>query len=279
MSAEAELPVRVLLVESGPASGQVVRDAITGPSMMDGCELVTVATVAEAQAILTHQPIDLVVLDVDDSDAHSVLDVGKLRAAGQDIPIIVVNGPANADSAAAYAGAGARDYLPGAETGPSTLRRAMIYATARRRKDCIEDNRRSLANDRDLSSAGRVTSVSAHLAGHGSIRERRPEAFGDLVEQYLHLFREYLDPSGEPHARPLRMMERIATSIGDEGGGPRDLLDLHVVALERAIGGTTVERTSTLVFEGRLLALEMMGLLVDYYRLGHRRRIAPGDRA
>ncbi|WP_244423426.1 response regulator [Bradyrhizobium sp. ORS 375] len=269
----------MLLVESSRASGQSVRDAITDPAMMDDCELLPVATVAEAQVIMAHQPIDVVVLDIGDSDVHGVSGVGDLRAAGQAIPIIVVNGPASAEAARAYAEAGARDYLSSADAGPSSLRRAVIYATGRRRQDRIEDNRRSLANDRGMSSAGRATSVTAQLAGHGSIRERKPAAFGTLVEQYLSLFHEYLDPPADPHIRPLSTMERIATSIGDEGGGPRDLLDLHVVALERAIGGTTVERTSTLVFEGRLLAIEMMGLLVDYYRLGHRRRIAPGDRA
>ncbi|MGY3452429.1 response regulator [Bradyrhizobium sp. USDA 4353] len=279
MSAEAEPPVRVLLIERSPASGQVVRDAITGHAMMDGGELLSVATMADAQVIMAQQPIDVVVLDVSGSDAKSVARVSDLRAVGKDIPIVVINGPASAEISAAYAQAGARDYLPEGDVKPSTLPRALISATGRRRKDRIQDNRRSLANDRDLSSAGRVTSVSAHLAGHGSVRERRPEAFNGLVEQYLSLFLDYQDPRGEPHARPLAMMEKIATAIGDEGGGPRDLLDLHVLALERAIGGTTVERTSTLVFEGRLLALEMMGLLVDYYRLGHRRRIAPGDRA
>ncbi|WP_240535671.1 response regulator [Bradyrhizobium sp. STM 3809] len=269
----------MLLVESGPASGQVVRDAITGHATMDGCELLSVATVAEAQVIMGQQPIDVVVLDAGDADAHGVWDVGGLRAAGVDIPIIVVNGASDAEVANAYIQAGARDYLPRADAGPSSLRRAVIHATGRRRQDRIEDNRRSLANDRDMSSAGRATSVTAHLAGHGSIREREPAAFANLVEQYLVLFREYLDPRGDHHVRPLSTMARITTSIGDEGGGPRDLLDLHVVALERAILGTTVERTSALVFEGRLLAIEMMGLLVDYYRLGHRRRVAPGDRA
>ncbi|MGJ4996150.1 response regulator [Bradyrhizobium sp. HKCCYLS3077] len=278
MSPEAELPVRVLLVESGPASGQMMRDAITGHLMMDGCELLSVATIAEAQVMMAQQPIDVVVLDLGESDAHGVRDVQDLRAAGQDIPIIVVNGASDIEAMRAYVQAGARDYLPTADAGPSSLRRAVIHATGRRRQDRIDDNRRSLANDRGMSSAGRATSVTAQFAGHGSIRERNPRAFDSLVEQYLALFKEYLDPRADHHVRPLPTMERLATGIGDEGGGPRDLLDLHVVALEKAIGGTTVERTSTLVFEGRLLAIEMMGLLVDYYRLGHRRRIAPGDR-
>jgi hypothetical protein len=71
-------------------------------------------------------------------------------------------------------------------------------------------------------------------------------------------------------------MEQVLTCLGDMDAGPRDLLDVHVAALDQAVDGQSSERARTLVVEGRLLALEMMGLLVDYYRVGLRRRSVEG---
>ena len=69
----------------------------------------------------------------------------------------------------------------------------------------------------------------------------------------------------------------MVTQLGDASGGPRDLLDVHVAALDQAMALFTDAHASTLVFEARLMALEMMGLLVDYYRVGLRRRFTQGN--
>jgi hypothetical protein len=65
-------------------------------------------------------------------------------------------------------------------------------------------------------------------------------------------------------------------NLGDMDAGPRDLLDVHVAAMDQAVDGQCSARARTLVIEGPLLALETMGLLVDYYRAGLRRRVAEG---
>jgi hypothetical protein len=53
----------------------------------------------------------------------------------------------------------------------------------------------------------------------------------------------------------------------DSGAGPRDLVDLHVAALGRVTEHGNSVSARTFALEGRLVALEMMGLLVDYYRV------------
>ena len=79
--------------------------------------------------------------------------------------------------------------------------------------------------------------------------------------------------------RELKLHPRVpqagfifVTELGDLGGGPRDLLDMHVAALDRALALYQDPHARAIVYESRLLALQMMGLLVDYYRVGHRRR-------
>jgi hypothetical protein len=67
-------------------------------------------------------------------------------------------------------------------------------------------------------------------------------------------------------------MELVIAALRAANGGPRDLLDVHLAALESALARNGETHGRSVVFEARLLALEMMGLLVDYYRVGHRRR-------
>jgi hypothetical protein len=62
-------------------------------------------------------------------------------------------------------------------------------------------------------------------------------------------------------------MNRIISQLGQEGAGPRDLVDIHVSALDQVSEDGSSVRARTLALEGRLVALEMMGLLVDYYRV------------
>ena len=43
---------------------------------------------------------------------------------------------------------------------------------------------------------------------------------------------------------------------------------MHVAALDQLVDGIHESRARAYTVEGRLLAIEMMGLLVDYYRVG-----------
>jgi hypothetical protein len=50
------------------------------------------------------------------------------------------------------------------------------------------------------------------------------------------------------------------------GASAGDVADLHSHALQRAIKGAPAVKVQALVSEGRLLALELMGRLVTFYR-------------
>jgi hypothetical protein len=93
------------------------------------------------------------------------------------------------------------------------------------------------------------------------------------VQSYYGLLQPFSGPRDRPPRRARRGHEEIIiTTLGDAGGGPRDLLDMHVAALDQALALYLDPHARSIVYESRLLALQMMGLLVDYYRVGHRRR-------
>ncbi|MCB9584220.1 MAG: response regulator [Polyangiaceae bacterium] len=172
--------------------------------------------------------------------------------------------------------AGAHDYLPRGEITDHQLRRVLAYAASRVAEAHAVELRETLSRYRALSSATQKTRVTAALLGSGAIAERQPNAFQEIVGRYYSLLEPYVVGHAERVDPARESLEHIIAAIGDASGGPRDLLDVHVAALDRAIANGETPQARSIVYEARLLALEMMGLLVDYYRVGHRRRFMEG---
>ncbi|MEM9814472.1 MAG: hypothetical protein AAF913_17600 [Pseudomonadota bacterium] len=63
-------------------------------------------------------------------------------------------------------------------------------------------------------------------------------------------------------------MHALVASFGAHFAGPQDLLDVHLVALESATSMASDTDAEILAADARLVALEMMGRLLDHYRLG-----------
>ena len=135
----------------------------------------------------------------------------------------------------------------------------------------VHELRQALAAQRALTG-WEESSVTASAAGVGPLRERSLEVFAKLQEDYGVLLDRYLEALGFDESPPRREVNALADRLGDQGAGPRDLVDLHLrVVADKC---TDVPRARALAYttHGRLLALEVMGNLVDYYRT---RRPAP----
>jgi circadian clock protein KaiB len=102
------------------------------------------------------------------------------------------------------------------------------------------------------------------------VARRNPEQFRALVAGYSELLVPHDRDNVQQAALRRLAKEEVVTRLGDASGGPRDLLDLHVAALDTVMQRIDVPPTPFLAFEARLLVLEAMGLLVDYYRVGLR---------
>ena len=134
---------------------------------------------------------------------------------------------------------------------------------------------RDLAEYRRLSSATQSTRITAALARSGALSLTSTDDYARLVDDYYDLIEPALQ-AGEagPGREPLR---EIAARVGSLGGGPRDLLDIHLAALERVHSNNGDSTSHFVVSEARLVALELMGLLVDYYRVGVHRVARRGN--
>jgi CheY-like chemotaxis protein len=272
MRQTSDLTTRVLLlVEDNQADAELVMDMLGEDSRQTQYEVHHVARLAEAEEMLRDRQVDVVLLDLRLPDSAGVESVRSVLSVAKEMPVIVLTGLEDEALALECLDAGAQDFLSKDEMRPVMLRRTIGYAITRTRETQVRELQELLVSYRMLSSAGRRTGVTASLMGVGPIKEQQPGAYVTLVEDYRGLIATYLPQLSYKKVKPTALMMGLVGRIGDLGGGPRDLLDIHVAALEDQIQGLSVEKTRFFVIDGRLLALEMMGLLVDYYRVGNRR--------
>lgn len=266
----------LLLVEDNPGDAELVANLLEQTSGPEIYQVVHVPRMTEAVERLRSLAVDVVVLDLRLPDCSGVESVKRVREASGGVPIVVLTGTDDERVAVSCIDAGAQDYLAKSEIRAQNLRRAIGYAITRMREAQIRELMETLERLRAMSSATQGTSVTAALAGSGAIALRSPATFAALVDRYSELLEPFLAYQTERLAPSKVDLEHLITQLGDAGGGPRDLLDVHVAALDRATSRNEQPRSQGIVIESRLLALEMMGLLVDYYRVGHRRRFQEG---
>jgi len=272
-------PARVLLlVEDNPGDADLACEMLSmeqPPAVRAPISVVVATTMATALQKLATVDVDVVILDLSLPDCVGVASVSTMRAV-TDVPIIVLTGNDDERLAMACIAAGAQDYLLKSEMRPHSLKRAIGYTLARQREAQLHDMQGALKHYRSLSSATQSTTVTAALAGTGAVARRNPEQFRALVAGYSELLVPHDRDNVEQAALRRLAKEEVVTRLGDASGGPRDLLDLHVAALDTVMQRIDVPPTPFLAFEARLLVLEAMGLLVDYYRVGLRRRTMNG---
>jgi DNA-binding response OmpR family regulator len=263
----------LLLVEDNPGDAAMVEDLLA-ESQRDTFMVMHAPRLGEALRTLESTEVDVVVLDLGLPDTQGVDTVKAVRALRGQVPIIVLTGADDEALALACIDAGAQDYLAKGEVTGRNLKRAIGYSITRLREAQLREMAQMLDGYRAMSSSTQSTTITAALAKSGAITLSNPEAFRRIVHDYYALLEPYLLREADCVQAPRPAAEQLITALGDHGGGPRDLLDVHVAALEQALKQYDDPHSRSIVFEARLLALEMMGLLVDYYRVGHRRRFA-----
>jgi signal transduction histidine kinase len=119
-----------------------------------------------------------------------------------------------------------------------------------------------------LGISDQPSRVTASLFGVMPLHERAPDAFGALVERHGRLLGLSLDRHIYRDARTSLSSELrvLAEQLGEMGAGANDVAEVHSKALQAALKGAPALKAQALVSEGRLLALEVMGRLLTYYR-------------
>lgn len=261
--------IRLLLVEDSRSEATVIRRSLMAGK--SAYEITGVETLIEALAQIEGNSFNLILLDLTLPDSFGLTTLKHIVAAAPDVPVVVLTGHEDDGIGLACIKAGAQDYLCKAQMTPDTLRTLVSFALVRHREIQAKLMRMVEQSDNTLSSASSSIPVTQSLAGSACIRERDPAAFADLQAEYQSLLLDYMEYLSKRKTKPKAGMEVLATQFGDLGATPKDMVDAHTFSLEKIRKNLSSTLAYTFAADSRLFALEMMGLLVEYYRIGSRR--------
>jgi DNA-binding response OmpR family regulator len=255
--------LKVLLIEDNPDDVAIVREAFAEVKTVH-LALEAVERLGDGLERLQSEQFDVLLLDLSLPDGQGLDTLLRARSATQEIPIIVLTGMADDELGLQAVQMGSQDYLIKGKVNGDSVIRAIRYAIERQRRQ-IQETRELRALDR-LSDSNQ-TPVTAQAFGLRSLRESHSEVFEDLIRQYEGLLDRALETqSYKIDAPPSDKVQDLSERLGFLRAGPRDLIEIHTIALRNKVKETNMTKMLAYAEEGRLLLLESMGYLVAYYR-------------
>lgn len=162
------LPLRLMLVEDNAAEARLIREALCEGS--EACiELETVETLRGCLDRLPAYAPHVVLLDLGLPDASGLEALYAVTRAAPHLPVVVLTGSTDVDTALRALRAGAQDYLSKAEIDGSLLARALRYSIERKR----------------LQQAENFITGAAQLLGSSLRLEETLEQMADLSVTHL----------------------------------------------------------------------------------------------
>ncbi|MCC7491691.1 MAG: PAS domain-containing protein [Fimbriimonadaceae bacterium] len=109
--------------------------------------------------------------------------------------------------------------------------------------------------------------TTAASFGQGPLREELPEVWAVLARTFREVLLEAVEDRAFRTAGDRSpLLRHLSEELGTLRGGPRDVIDLYLQALRTFAERSPDVRREVAAEEGRMLALELMGYLVTYYR-------------
>lgn len=139
-------------------------------------------------------------------------------------------------------------------------------------KEALEDQRKDglskIENLKREIQALRNDQVTGSEQNHGgNFPTLYPETFRQLCEEYGRHLDQSLEAKGfRIEYNRVQALRMIAAQLGDLHASPRDVIELHTVALRSKLATADTVRGAAYADEARLTVLELMGYLADYYR-------------
>lgn len=124
-----EKRIRILLVEDNPGDAGIVRDLLREAATVH--ELTTVVRIRDCMRLIDDKLVDMILLDLTLPDSNGLQGLNRLRAHAPEIPIIILTGLADIDTAEQAVRGGAQDYLIKGQLEGNLLHHAVRFAELR----------------------------------------------------------------------------------------------------------------------------------------------------
>ncbi len=259
----------ILLVEDNDACAELVREYLEGQSshyfVVDRC-----VTLAAGMERASHGSLDAALLDLGLPDSLGLETFSTFHERFPDVPVIIFSG--NEDQALVRTALeeGAQECLVKGRINNEMLIHSLCHAIERQRSTlCRETLRKEEALRRESLWLERMLQWSAEVfppVESGSRPGVWPPA---LLERWAEAYLEALDAGWviaqtAQRNRRVDILVSLASDLGSRGGGPCDLLELHVTVMERWLASGM--GSADVLERSRMLVLELMGHLVSFYR-------------
>lgn len=277
----------ILLVDDDPAASALMRE-ILAVAFTAGAQPIVVGTTEEAIDHIRQRPADVVLLRVHLRGATGIEPILRIAGEAGAMPVIAITTSDDEEAALAAVRAGAQECLLIDELTPARLRRAILHAIERQRLlNALRATHERERHERDVVeiesleafSSHSTTQITAQIYGAAPLREALPGIFTEVAFRYGEIIEQNLEQRLYKVSRGISdQLRGIAEQLGFLRAGPRDVIELHTLALKRKINESDGSGAQAYVEEGRLLVLELMGYLTVYYRnlsLGARRATPP----
>jgi CheY-like chemotaxis protein len=237
-----------------------------------GTDIIHCDTAATALVTLESWTVDLVLVDLGPTPGPALDAIQAIREADPAVPILAVTTRGEDRVGLLAIRAGAQDYIVQGESN-RRLSQAVAFAIERSRAfDRFEAAKESEAREREFTRLRNLCgpaplAVSGRSFGSIPLRDRSPQAFLDLARNYERVlvasasarsFQEREDIASE--------LNGIADRLGVLNAGPRDVIDVHKMAIARRLEGVSMGRARAAIEEARMLLLQLMGYLASFYR-------------
>ena len=202
---------RLLLIEDNPGDARLLREML-GEQTSHNTELTHVEDMHEAEKHLAAHALDLILLDLGLRDAQGLEAVRRAHAAAPGIPLVILTGLDDEDTAAVALRECAQDYLIKGQFESRGLMRALRYAIERKMMEeaLFVEKERAQVTLNSIGDGVICTDVSGgitylNLVAEGLTGWEWPEAAGRPMADVLRI----VDAAGhEPVADPMGIATR-----------------------------------------------------------------------
>ena len=230
------------------------------PAVEGNPELTRAASVALGIEALATTQFDVVLLV---PGAPDVDEIGNVHRHATDSPIVVI---AESGAASDAIGAGAHDVIEAGALSAVSLRRSVTYALARYRQAELSELKSTLERYRGIVGGTEPEPDRAPVDSDGTLRRRHPEVIHKIDDDYAALTVAYLQHLRNGRDRPSEQLDSMVESLVALEAGPRDVLGVHVRALEKAVHGVRPEMARAVAVAARGLSLDVMSSVTTRYR-------------
>jgi hypothetical protein len=112
-----------------------------------------------------------------------------------------------------------------------------------------------------------IQGVTAGAFGLRPLKESSPQIYDTLITHYMQILERAVERRIYKINNDISSdLHKLSDQLGFARAGPRDVVELHVTALQRLAEGLSRTQAAAYADEGRLLMVELMGYLTSFYR-------------